>query len=140
MNSSLQLRIQSLLFETALATPRVGSGKLASAIIYRGNIISVGFNQNKTHPMQLKWMVNPKRTTLHAEVNAIVRASRVLGEYEFSRSSIYVARVKKEEIRGNWMYGMAKPCAGCMRCIISFGIRELWYSTDDGDFDRLKLN
>lgn len=140
MNSSLQARIQSLLFETALATPRVGSGKLAAAVVYRGNVASVGFNQNKTHPMQLKWMVNPKRITLHAEVNALCRASRILDEYEFSRSSIYVARVKKEEIRGNWTYGMAKPCAGCMRCIMSFGIRELWYSTNDGDFERLRLN
>jgi len=84
-------------------------------------------------------MVNPKKTTLHAEVNAIVRASRVLDEDEFRHSSIYVVRVKKDGTRGKWVYGLAKPCEGCLRCIMSFGIRELWYSTNDGDFERLKL-
>lgn len=137
MNQSRQRSLIETLYATAVATERVGSGKLAAAVVYKGSVVSVGFNQRKTHPMQVKWTRNPNKTTLHAEINAICRASRIIDEYEFSKSSIYVVRVKKDPVTKKWILGMAMPCGGCFDCIQAFGIKEVFYSTNNGEIERL---
>lgn len=137
MSCSRHSRILDYLHKVAIAVPKIGSGKLAAAIVYRGRIIAVGINQAKTHPLQEKFKKNPHRNSLHAEVSAIIRGSRILNEYELSRASIYVARSKK--VNGIDSPGLAKPCAGCLDLIIASNIKEVWY-TDEGGINRIGIH
>lgn len=133
-------KILDYLHEVAIAVPRVGSGKLAAAVVYKGRIVSVGINQMKTHPLQLKYQSSPLKSSLHAEIAAIIRCSRILNEREISRASICVARDKK--VLGVHSYGLARPCTGCLDCIIAFGFKDIWYTNDAGSFqpyDQIKL-
>ena len=137
-NCSRHKSILDYLHKVAIAVPKVGSGKLAAAIAHKGKILAVGVNQYKTHPLQAKWKVNRLRDSLHAEIAAIVRGSRILNEDEMRKASIYVARAKKD--KGEYVYGLARPCDGCFSCIEAFGFKEVWYTTDDQDIDRIKMN
>ena len=130
-------RILDYLHKVAVAVPKVGSGRLAAAVVYKGRIISVGVNQAKTHPLQVKWNRNPLRSSLHAEVAAIIRSSRILNEDEIRRASIYVARSKK--ILGVESPGLAKPCDGCLDLIVASGFNGVYYTTEDGH-GHLRIN
>jgi len=136
----MHTRILDYLHEIAIAVPRIGSGSLAAAIVYKGRIISVGVNQMKTHPLQMKYQSNPMRISLHAEIAAIVRGSKLLTESEIRKASVYVSRNKK--ISGVNSYGLAQPCRGCLDCIMAFGFKDLWHTNNSGSsepFTHVKL-
>jgi tRNA(Arg) A34 adenosine deaminase TadA len=40
---------------------------------------------------------------------------------------LYVYRIRKTK-----EFGMARPCPSCMQAIKDFGIRTIFYTTDDG--------
>lgn len=106
----------------------VSSAKIAAALVYKGNIVSLGTNQYKTHPMQKKFSSNPQALYLHAEIHAIVNA---LKKYEISdlmKMTIYVSRIKKEN--NCYVNGLAKPCDGCASAIKAFGINKVYYSVE----------
>ena len=132
-----QEKILEHLFKVAIAVPKIGGGKLAAAIVYKSDIVCIGVNQLKTHPLQSKHTTNPLRKSLHAEIAAIVRGSRILDDDEFSRSSLYVARAKKECGADAW--GLAKPCTGCINCISAFNIQNVCYTNDDGSYSQIGM-
>ena len=45
----------NLLSQIAINVEPVAQARIAACIVYRKNIISVGFNQKKTHPFQQKY-------------------------------------------------------------------------------------
>ena len=47
---------------------------------------------------------------------------------DLKHTVLYVCRVKRS---GHW--GMSKPCEGCQRAILEFGIKKIFYTTDDND-------
>ena len=105
--------------------------RLASAVVYRGDLVSFGFNSLKTHPLQAKYSKNPFSIHLHSEIDAIKNALRHISQRELSRSTLYVARVKKEQITMRDIQGMAKPCPGCARAIATFDIRNVVWTLDE---------
>jgi len=126
------------LHEIASSVPRVSRGRLAAAVVYRREIVAIGFNQYKTHPLQKLYAKNSDSICLHAEVHAISRASKVLKQSEFGLSSIYIARSKLGPGKAE-VFGLARPCPGCFSCILAFGIRKVCYTNNNGEFEWLKI-
>ena len=88
--------------------------KIGCVVVYKNKIISVGFNQLKTHPES----THPYKS-IHAEFDAIYRCdSRFLSD-----SDIYVYR---EDKKGN--LAIAKPCKYCDLLIRQTGIRNVFYT------------
>lgn len=107
----------------------VSNARLAAAILYRNRIISIGFNQMKSHPFAAEYCKNPDAIFLHAETDAIFKAKKKLTEKEMSKSTLVVVRVKSDA-RGNKIFGIAKPCFGCESCISDYNIKTLIYTLD----------
>jgi tRNA(Arg) A34 adenosine deaminase TadA len=109
--------------------------RLAACITYKGKVVSFGLNQLKSHPFQLLYGKNKESLFLHAEVDAIYRATKRLTAQELLKSTLYVARVKRaSSISQGFVNGLARPCIGCARCIATFGLKRVVYTTEQ-DFD-----
>jgi len=91
---------------------------MAAILITRCGKSYIGFNKYKTHPLQKKFGRNPHSIHLHAEMDAIVQA--VMARDSIDGASLYIARVLKDGTPA-----LAKPCVGCERAIIHFGIKEV---------------
>lgn len=124
-------RIKDML--TRLATEHEGVRgriKLAAGVVYRKHLIATGVNSYKSHPMMLQYGKNSDSIFLHAEIDAIKNALRVVTQEQLAKCDLYVVRVKKNK-RGQYVYGLAKPCEGCSRAIATFGLKEVYYTEDE---------
>lgn len=106
--------------------PTVGNHRLAACIVKSNKIISFGHNQQKTHPLQLRFARNKNAVYLHAEIDVIRNALRDVSLEDLSKSTLYIARVKK-----NGDEGISKPCKGCMSAIETFGIKRVVFTTEE---------
>lgn len=100
--------------------------KLAAGVVYKNRLVAVGINSYKSHPLMTKFGKNPEAIYLHAEVDAIKNALRVLSLQELEKSDILVVRVKKDG--HDYKTCLAKPCEGCARAIEAFNLRNLYYT------------
>jgi deoxycytidylate deaminase len=139
MESELKIsKIFSLLKQVAIANPRVSGAKLAAAIVYKNKIISIGVNSMKSSPLQAKYATNKDLSIyLHAEISAIKNALRQLDVEDFKKVSLYVCRVKYDIQTNSIVYGLAKPCSGCMRAIFEFDIKKVYYTLETEGWDQL---
>ena len=116
--------------------PRVFRTRISAGIVLKNEFIAFGSNQLKTHPFQQKFSKHEDAIYLHAETDAIKNALRVISQEELSRSTLYVCRIKQissEDDRKIW--GLAKPCIGCQRAIATFGIKEVYYTCEENNFE-----
>lgn len=104
--------------------------------VYQGTIIGVGFNTNKTHPIQKKY--NKYRNgedfipKLHAEINCLNSIRHL--DINFTKVKLYIYRKRKTA-----KYGMSRPCPSCMAAIKDLGIKNIYYTTNDGySYERLE--
>jgi tRNA(Arg) A34 adenosine deaminase TadA len=121
------LREYPLLVEIAKNVQPIQSARIVAGIYRRGKLLSIGFNQRKSHPLQAKWASRPERIFLHAEVDAIRNYL-----YRFTASSLescdmVVVRVKLKP-NGEWTTGCAKPCDGCMGALEFYNLRRVQWS------------
>ena len=103
--------------------------------VYQGDIIGIGCNCNKTHPIQKKYNryrdlhedngveALPK---LHAEISCL-NAIRNL-DINFTKVKVYIYRIRKDQL-----FGISRPCPSCMAAIKDLGITDVFYTTNDGD-------
>lgn len=106
--------------------------KLAACLVIRNEIISVGFNSYKTHPLQKKFAKNIEAIFKHAEVDCIINALRHVEQEELAKATLYVYRVKKLTKDNNfWSDGYAEPCIGCKSAIEYFKIKKAVFSTEE---------
>lgn len=103
--------------------------KLAAGVVKKKQLIAIGYNQLKSHPLQSQFGKNDDSVFLHAEIDAIRKSIRLLNTSELSDCVLYVLRVKRGS-DGNWIRGMSKPCAGCYNAISNYGIKRVYYTTD----------
>ena len=104
---------------------------VAAALVHRGRVISYGVNNMKTHPYQHKYGRNNECVYWHAETLAIYNADKKLGFRKFSKSELYVVRLKYDSSdKIKLIQGLAKPCPGCMRCIDDYSIPSIIYTLD----------
>lgn len=98
--------------------------------VYQGQIIGLGCNSNKTHPVQKYYnqyrikseSMLPK---LHAEINCINQIKNL--DINFSKVKLYIYRIRKDQ-----PFGLARPCPSCMAAIRDIGIKDIYYTTNSG--------
>ena len=105
--------------------------------VYQGQVIGLGCNTNKTHPVQKFYnrYREPSDTMLpklHAEISCINQIKPL--NINFSKVKLYIYRIRNDQ-----PYGMARPCPSCMAAIRDLGIRDIYYTTNDGySYERLE--
>ena len=106
--------------------------------VYQDNIIGIGCNTKKTHPLQRyynryrnSWDDKEIPATLHAEINCLSSIRHL--DINFSKVKLYIYRQRHDQ-----EYGMARPCPSCMAAIKDLGIKHIYYTTNDGfGYERL---
>lgn len=114
--------------------------RLGAVLIYKGKVMSVGWNSNKTSPLQkslnkfrhYELDCGEAHHTLHAEVACLTKAKDL--DIDWSRASLFICRIKKDGSRG-----LSRPCQGCQALIRSLGIKNIYYTTNDNGwcFERM---
>ena len=107
--------------------------------VYQGQVIGLGCNCNKTHPPQKFYnkyreyseQLLPK---LHAEISCINQIKHL--DINFSKIKLYIYRIRKDQ-----PFGLSRPCPSCMAAMKDLGIRDIYYTTNDGySYERLENN
>lgn len=112
--------------EVAETAPGIRGRFRTGALVVVGNrIISKGRNSIKSHPFAKTFGKNDAAIYLHAEHDAILKASRKLSRKEWRKAKLYIARTTKSTF-----FGLAKPCNGCACAIKHFNIGLVVYSLD----------
>lgn len=105
----------------------VSKARLAAMILYKGKAVAYGFNQWKTHPFAAKYSKHDEAIFLHAETDAILKASKRLTSVELKKTTLIVCRVR-QDANFNSCFGIAKPCVGCAKCIDDYEIKRVIYT------------
>ena len=135
MGKTRHSRHINLLSEISIHIKPVAQARIAASVVYQNNIISIGFNQDKTHPFQKRYGKNDDAIYLHAETHAIKNAINKISKEKLSKSVLYICRVKI--LRNKFVFGMSKPCEGCMKAISTFDIKKVYYTLDNEGYDYL---
>jgi deoxycytidylate deaminase len=95
-------------------------------LVFKGKIIRIGFNSNKTHPFNLQhpyYHKDKSESGIHAELAVCLK----MQQDDLSKYSMIV-------IRHNLSMELAisRPCIGCQSVIRQFGITDVYYSTSYG--------
>lgn len=98
--------------------------------VYQNNVIGIGCNCNKTHPTQkfynrYRKLSDSMLPKLHAEINCINSIKHL--DINFSKVKLYIYRIRKDQ-----PYGLSKPCHSCMAAIKDLGIKDIYYTSNDG--------
>lgn len=126
--------VDSRLSETVriLAMSSPSKWRVGCVLLRRGRVVVSTTNvEGKTHPRQeiLALRVGqPYRRSLHAELRALIKGRSAKPD------TLVVGRVnRKNELC------LARPCLVCQLAIRESGIRSVYYSTDGGMWEDLKL-
>ena len=106
---------------------------IGACLIYKKQVLSIGYNSLTTHPMQkyynqfrndktYKFDVDRQNNYLHAEMSCIV-SSKHLTNIDWSKVHLYIYR-----------NGMCRPCNSCMQAIIERGIKHIHYTDSDTNY------
>ena len=118
--------------------------KIGAILVYKKDILSVGFNSNKTSPIQKRFnqyreFDNPENAIhkIHAEISCIDKIPWYVYENDFDlgKAILYIYREHKDNHRP----ALSLPCPACMAAIKDMGIGIIKYSVENG-FAYQKLN
>ena len=124
--------ILNTLASIAISSEETLTAKLAAAIVLNNRIVAIGYNRRKSDPLQARFSKNESAIYLHAEIHSLKNSLKLLDVEELTKCSIYICRVKKVRPKSKeYVWGIAKPCSGCMRAIREFGIKNIIYSSDE---------
>lgn len=123
----------SILHKIAEAQDAAAGKRLSALLVMKNDIVAVGHNKMKTHPFQKQFASMSDALFLHAETDTILNALRSCDTSDLAKTTMYVLRLKRPDTHSKtFIRGMAKPCVGCQRCISTFGIKNVFYTTDNG--------
>ena len=112
-----------------MSTFRVQVGAVAVA---GKKILSTGWNSSKSHTTQYRFDQYRNfrndglcRNALHAEIACLIPLLHN-PEIDWSRVEVYVYRIRKDQ-----PFGMARPCAACMRALLDAGVRNIYYTSNN---------
>jgi tRNA(Arg) A34 adenosine deaminase TadA len=128
-------KVVEMLTRLAIDNPGIRNQfKLSAGITYGKSLIATGVNSYKTHPMMKQWGMTSNTICLHAEIDAIKNALKLVTPSELAKCNMYIVRVKRpDHSNDSWVHGLAKPCDGCQRAIASFNIKRVFYTKDQED-------
>lgn len=112
------------------------AARVAAMVVYKGRVVSIGLNQDKTHPFASRFSKHPEAIFLHAEHDAILKAIFKIGEEGLKKATLIVCRVITDEARKKVYYANARPCDGCYAAIKNYGIRRVVF-TKKSDVDQM---
>lgn len=104
--------------------------KIGCIVVTGHRVISSGYNSDKTNPVQRRY--NKLRFSedtphkLHAEISALIPLANN-PDIDFSKVRIFTYREKADN-----SLGKSRPCKSCMALIKDLGIKDIYYTTDDG--------
>lgn len=109
-------------------------------VVYQGSIIAAACNTEKSDTFQKRYnryrhfnnyeSHKPVNHAAHAEIKALKSISYpVAQQIDWRKVRVYTYRISPGHISKR---GISRPCAACMAYIKSLGIRQIYYSTDDG--------
>jgi deoxycytidylate deaminase len=128
----------NLLSKIASVIEPVAQARVAAALVHHNNIVSFGICRKKSHPFQAQFGKNKDSIFLHAETDCIKNALKVMSLKDVSKCTLYVCRVKfVDETKQKLIFGLAKPCSGCVRAIANFDIKKVVYSLDNEGYNIL---
>ncbi len=112
---------------TAMNTQGIKRFKLG-AVLYdkKERIINAKGNLRKTHPKLIQWTQHPY---LHAESHCLVA-------HGFDNCADLKLCVVRCDPYGNLR--LARPCDSCQELIKYVALKECWYSTNQGTFEKLQ--
>ena len=103
------------------------------AVIWKNNtkeVVATGFNKIVTK--ERRYRNGLKSYSLHAEINAILKAVKRLRTTDLSNYNIVVVRKAKTKLSNS------KPCKHCMALIRETKIKNVYYSTKEDKIKQLK--
>lgn len=95
--------------------------------VYKNRIIAVGYNTNKTSPLQAEYnkyrdyVLPPQKNGIHAEMSCLIKIKDM--DIDFSKVVLYIYR---EDFNGN--LAISRPCMACEHAIRDYGIKHIHYT------------
>ena len=112
---------------------------IGAIIVYKGNVVSTGYNSRKTHPIQKKYnrkyryfndSDKPIEDMLHAEISSLVNIPYCVDQnIDYSQAKIYIYRICPGK---RLKMGLCRPCPACFAALRDKGFKKVYYTTDDG--------
>lgn len=103
-----------------------GCHALGAVAIYGGKVLAIGWNCNKTHPIQARYNSMERgfdgysyKSTIHAEMMVINKIKYL--DINFSKVKFFVWRGKEGP-------KLSRPCAACERALRDLGIKHVFYT------------
>jgi tRNA(Arg) A34 adenosine deaminase TadA len=129
----MKTKFWNILDKVAIALDPVFGQRMAACLVYKNEIIAIGTNKYKTHPIAKRFQKHEEALFLHAEVDCIKNALRVVDVDFLTKCTMYVLRVKRpEDNHKKFVHGLAKPCSGCEMAVTTFGVKTVYFTTDNG--------
>lgn len=94
-----------------------------SFILYRNRIVSLGWNQKKTHPLAHKY--GYEYPYIHSELHSILNFNGSLADLE--SCELVNIRINR---KGKAL--LSKPCKDCKRLLRSFVFKNVFYTDNEG--------
>lgn len=103
--------------------------KHGCVIVLDDEILCSGFNFHTEHMFH--------SYSIHAEVDALKKLNKKKYRNSFNKMEMYVVRIGAGKFEGTLKY--SKPCEGCQKAILKYGIHKVYYSTNYEYEERLKI-
>ena len=111
---------------------------IGSVMVYKNRVISVGYNTDKTNPIQYSYNVyrqqvdDPNRNYIadkhlpcvHAEMKCLIDTKDI--DLDWNKVSMFVYRSSNGKLRN------CKPCKACTKALKDRGIKHIYYTNEDG--------
>jgi deoxycytidylate deaminase len=109
-----------------------------SFIYEKNKIISIGINNSKTHPLNLRYnYINKQKSKIshivgtHSEMKAVIKS----GLSVFQNMTIINIRINRKN-----KIDYSCPCNGCLEMLMDLNFSKIYYTTKDGKFQKYQKN
>lgn len=109
------------------------SPAIGAVAIYKKSIVATAWNTNKTSPLQAQYNIYRYKDSdtapkAHCEVNLIQKLRWKFGDsIDWSKIDVYLYREYKDG-----SLAPSRPCPSCMAILRDFGVKKIYYTTEDG--------
>jgi len=109
-----------------------------SFLLRRSKILSIGINKKRTHTINLrnKKFSEKGEDVSHskfqcAEFVTLKQSKNKIGNIDYNKCKLINIRIKRDNT-----IGLAAPCASCKSLLKHYSVGAVYYTTDDGNFEK----
>lgn len=103
--------------------------RMGAVIFNKKRIIAIGHNHTNSMSRKLRPEFQEWPESIHAEIETILKAKT-----DLRGCDMLVLRVNNSNC-----FRMSKPCGFCMAMISRVGIKNVYYSNDEGMIEKIKV-